>query len=304
MDTAQKHAIILCRIVSFRTFFLRTMMLAVTTAMIAGVASAHEPDAQEIALGSLVDAELAFARLALEQGIRAAFLANFAADGVVFEPAPVRIHAAWTKRPAPADPKAVRLEWEPAQAGVARSDDMGFSTGPYKLSDTRRADSIRHGVFFSIWQRDARGVWRVGIDLGATTPHAMDFVALGAAPRPSYAGKANVAAQRAALFALERRHTDERDYKDLLAPDARLYRDGAMPIAGRDAVAQDVQARASQIEWIPFEVRISRAGDMAASYGKVHARGGTGGDHDGYYVHLWLRDVTGRWRLAYDIENR
>ena len=90
-------------------FTTRCAITAATVAVIAAiapitdVARAHEPDAEEIALGSLVDAELAFARMALEQGIRAAFLASFASDGVVFEPAPMRIQVAWPKRPAPDD---------------------------------------------------------------------------------------------------------------------------------------------------------------------------------------------------------
>ena len=67
-------------------------LMAATAAVITvatseiNVAKAHAPDATEIALASLLDAELAFARMSLEQGIRAAFLANFAAEGIVFVP--------------------------------------------------------------------------------------------------------------------------------------------------------------------------------------------------------------------------
>ena len=59
-------------------------------------AFAHEPDAEEVALGSLVDAELAFARMGVERGVRDAFLANFADDGIAFEPAPVRLRETWS----------------------------------------------------------------------------------------------------------------------------------------------------------------------------------------------------------------
>ena len=268
------------------------------------VVRAHDPDATEIALGSLVDAELMFARLSLEHGIRAAFLASFAGDGVVFEPAPIRLQAAWPTRSSNADPKAVRLEWQPAQAGVARSGDMGFTTGPFTLTDTRRPDLVRHGAFFSIWQRDPKGVWRVSIDMGTTTPSAPDFVPLGAAPRPTYDGKADAASQRSALLRLERRRFDSgAAYAQLLAADARLYREGLLPIAGRAAVSAHVGSHAARIEWLPFEVRIARTGDMAATYGEFHAGGGTAGEQRGYYVHLWLRDAKGRWRLAYDITN-
>src|SRR5213078_2852694 len=175
----------------------RRVLIAATVAVITvatsqiNVAKAHAPDATEIALGSLIDAELAFARMSLEQGIRAAFLANFAADGIVFEPGPVRLREAWAQRPAAADPKAVRLEWQPAQAGVARSGDMGFTTGPFKLTDARRPGFVQHGVFFSVWQRDKGGTWRVGIDIGITTPESVDFVRVGAAPRPAYMAKPN-----------------------------------------------------------------------------------------------------------------
>src|SRR5438067_308209 len=106
---AQKALIILRGMHS--SLFCR--LLATSAAIVmygAAPAFAHEPDATEIALGSLVDAELAFARMSLEQGIRAAFLANFAVDGILFEPAPIRWRDAWPQHPAPADPKAVRLE--------------------------------------------------------------------------------------------------------------------------------------------------------------------------------------------------
>jgi len=287
------------------------VLAAATVAVIAvvtsglNVARAHDPDATEIALGSLIDAEFAFARMSLEQGIRVAFLANFAADGIVFEPAPTRLHEAWPQRPAPADPLASRLEWQPAQAGVARSGDMGFTTGPFRLTDTRRPGFVRHGVFFSVWQRDKAGVWRVGIDIGITTPEAIDFVRVGAAPRPGYGARANKAAaseQRKALLAQDTRTVNaENGYAPLLAADVRLHRDGVSPIAGRKTVAQHVAAHAARIEWLPFDVKIARSADMAATYGQFRASGGADGAKEGYYVHLWLRDAMGRWRLAYDI---
>ena len=64
---------------------------------------------------------------------------------------------------------------------------------------------------------------------------------------------------------------------------------------------RDVAARAARIDWLPFDVKIARSADMAATYGQFRASGGTDGAKEGYYVHLWLRDATGRWRLAYDI---
>src|SRR5437868_12379133 len=103
---------------------------------------------------------------------------------------------------------------------------MGFTTGPSKLTDVHRPGFVRHGIFFSVWQRDDRQIWKVGIDIGIATPTVPDFVPMGAAPRPSYEGKANVSAQRTALLALETRRFDAaRAYERLLADEARVYRD-------------------------------------------------------------------------------
>src|SRR6476619_7015287 len=137
-------------------------------------AFAHEPDAEEVALGSLVDAELAFARTGVERGVREAFLANFSDDGIAFEPAPVRLRETWSARPAPADPLALKLAWKPAQAGVSRSFDMGYTTGPFTLS-TATQPTPQHGVFFSVWQRTRGGAWKVMIDAGIRTPGPVDF---------------------------------------------------------------------------------------------------------------------------------
>src|SRR4029079_1160884 len=97
------------------------VVLAMTTQ------SARAHDADEAALGSLMDAGLALARMGLARGVREAFLANFADDGIVFEPAPVKLREAWSARPKPADPLAVKRESARAPAGRARSHDMGYT---------------------------------------------------------------------------------------------------------------------------------------------------------------------------------
>src|SRR5437868_5542627 len=98
MANARKRAIIL-RAMLHRLFrqrqFAGTLarLLACTALLMlpASASVAHEADAEEIALSSLVDAEFAFARMAHEASEHDAFVADFAADGIVFQPAPVRL---------------------------------------------------------------------------------------------------------------------------------------------------------------------------------------------------------------------
>ncbi|HET8875208.1 MAG TPA: nuclear transport factor 2 family protein [Casimicrobiaceae bacterium] len=268
----------------------------------------HEPDAEEVALGSLVDAELAFARMGRERGVHAAFLANFAADGVALEPAPVRVQQAFRERAAPADPLALRLDWKPAQAGVARSHDFGYTTGPYTLSSAANPQTRREGAFFSVWQRSPAGRWEVILDAGIGTAGTVDFVALGAAPRPGYAGPARPAAARRDLLAQETSGfgaagaaLTPNGYARLLADDARLHRNGAAPIASRGAIARATAQRIQRVTWTPIDARVARSADMALTWGRYRETDRAAHEQDGYYAHLWLRDRAGRWRLAYDV---
>lgn len=290
---------------------LRTFAASALCASLVGIAPApfaHEPDAEEVALGSLVDAELAFARMAYERGVRAAFVASFAPDGIALEPAPVRVRDAWPKRPAPADPLALHLEWKPTQAGVARSHDFGYTMGPsamWSASDPRKR---RDGVFFSVWRRNAGGKWQVILDAGIASPTAVDFVPLGAAPRPTFAGATRPALARAKLIAQEANAfgagaagLTPNDYAKLLAGDARLLRNGAAPLASRAAIARAVAASMRRVEWTPIDARVATSADMALTYGRYRETDRAANAVDGYYAHLWLRDRAGRWRLAYDV---
>jgi ketosteroid isomerase-like protein len=287
---------------------LATLLIGTSGLLTVASTRAHEPDAEEIALGSLVDAELAFARAGSEQGIRAAFLANFAADGVALEPAPVRVLEAWPARAAPTDPLAQHLDWKPAQAGVARSHDFGYTTGPYALWKASDPGRKQHGTFFSVWRRDRNGQWKVILDAGIRSPAAADFAALGAAPRPSFAGRGKATdarrellAQEAAGFGSGASGLTPNAYAKLIADDVRLHRDGAAPIASRSAVAREVAQRMRRVVWMPIDARVARSSDMAVTYGRYRETYRASNTSDGYYAHLWLRDRAGRWRLAYDI---
>ena len=285
-----------------------TAGLIASALFVAGPVRAHEPDAEEIALGSLVDAELAFAHMASERGVRAAFLANFADDGIALEPQPVRVQQAFRARPAPAHPHAVRLDWKPAQAGVARSHDFGYTTGPYTLSRATQPARVQHGVFFSVWQRDRAGRWKVIVDAGIRSPSAVDFAVLGPSPRPAFTGRSqsrrardDLLAREASGFGAKEGSLTPNAYARLLADDARLHRNGSPPLASRAAIAHAVAHATRRVTWTPIDARIAKSADMAVTWGRYRETDRAANVHEGYYAHLWLRDRAGDWRLAYDV---
>jgi len=214
--------------------------------LVAGCASAPP----ETARRSLIDAERAFARMATERGIRAAFIDNFADDGVGFNPAPYRLREAWRGRPLPADPKALTLAWHPVIAGVARSGALGFTAGPSLFVDTTGSRPAVQGVYFSMWRRGADGTWKVAADAGIETPRAFgdaDFGTdpiLAAPPRFSAAVPALDAADAgasgtAAAFAAS------------LADDARWHVDGRLPVIGRAAIVAARAGDARALRFVP-----------------------------------------------------
>src|SRR5918911_387999 len=79
-------------------------------------------------LQSLVEAERAFARTALDKGIREAFIANIADDGVLFRPRAVA-GKKWMEEHT-SQPGV--LTWQPVFAFVSRAGDMGYTTGPWE----------------------------------------------------------------------------------------------------------------------------------------------------------------------------
>jgi ketosteroid isomerase-like protein len=262
--------------------------------LLAACASVATRDARQ----SLAAAELAFARDGLDLGVRAAFIAHFAPDGLVFEPAPVRVREIWPTRPAVADPRAVRLEWRPMLVDVARAGDLGISTGPFHVVDTTGRGPERWGAFFSVWQRQGDGAWKVWLDMGAGSDVPVPNSAWGAAPRPRTGPQDADAPTATAVSERDRALSGVggTDFVRQLAIDGRRYREGAPPLVG--AAWQDaLLAEAGSVDYVPSEARVSASGDLAASYGQITRHAIDGAATTGYYVHVWVRD-GGAWWLA------
>jgi ketosteroid isomerase-like protein len=263
-----------------------------SVAIASGCASVAGDDGS--ALRSLVDAERAFAAMSLASGIRTAFAANFAADGIVFEPAPVDAPRAFFSRPEPPDAKPLVLEWQPAAAGISAAGDLGFTTGPSTLTDPASGRS-REAVYFSMWKRERAGPWRVALDIGIRTPARIAPAALE--PSPTLAKtRADPARARPEIVSIEAREVDAREYASWFAADGRLHREGIAPFVGDAAVRAHLATLAgTTLAFTPQGGAVSSSGDLAYTYGTIAASGDLPG---GYYAHAWARDASGRWRLV------
>jgi ketosteroid isomerase-like protein len=63
---------------------------------------------------------------------------------------------------------AVKLRWRPEGAEVARSRDLGYTYGYWRLIRMAAADSqvLARGKYVTIWRRAPTGEWKVALDVG------------------------------------------------------------------------------------------------------------------------------------------
>ena len=89
------------------------------------------PETQSIrpALATLVDKEKEFSKTSISKGTREAFLTYLSEDSIIFRPGPVSGRRWMEEHPA----KPGILTWEPIFAEMAKSDDLGYTTGPWEF---------------------------------------------------------------------------------------------------------------------------------------------------------------------------
>ena len=247
----------------------------------------------------LAQAERQFAAQSVREDMRAAFMANFAPDGVMVRGDWVNAREYLAARPAP----PIVLDWHPSFVLVSQSDDLGVSTGPWRA--TRRdgpAESAAVGEFASVWRRDGSGPWRVIVDLGVVHHDPTTW------QRPLHAER-NVASPAMTSFA-----DAEAGFAQLCASQGlraayaayasgalRVLRQGIAPFVGRDAALAPLVSSDERFQWIVERGETSRAGDLAYARGR-YAQVATPARTIGEYLRVW-RVENGAWRIVLDVTN-
>lgn len=267
--------------------------------------------AQSADVAGVVAAERAFAADAARLGLTASFNKWSVPDAVLIGGGQVQTvgDAFPPDVPRPAD--EIRLEWWPNFAGIARSGDMGFTTGGVAVNGRRT------GHYFTIWQRQPDGAWRWVYDGGSGASAAevpgpdTEPVILPAGPellqvvtsldraappmRPDQA-MAEVREEEAAL-ALAAATDQKAAHLAVMADNGRLYVAPRPPAIGRDAFAGALDGWPATFRFGPTEGGgQSRYGDLVWTYGTA-AWARDGQARTGHYVRLWQRQEGG-WKIV------
>lgn len=249
----------------------------------------------------IVAAERAFAADGYARGVKLSFLAYSAPDAVIFGPAPENAHESLKASPDQnlAEPRP-HLIWWPLYAGIARSGDLGFTTGPYAIDEDRR------GHYFTIWKKQPDGAWKWVLDAGVGAD-ATNEVAQGTAvafletSREKSASPSGAMSEVAALeAALSQAATDEVSsaYEPYLDDDSRLHSSGPPPAKKAEDRAAAFAARPRSIEFALIGGGASEAGDLVWTYGEGRYSD-NGAARSGHYVRIWQKRRAG-WRLVFD----
>jgi ketosteroid isomerase-like protein len=89
-------------------------------------------------------------------------------------------------------------------------------------------------------------------------------------------------------------------WTDSLSPDAHIYRQGEMPVIGKDALKQWVanQLGSFKLNWTKAD--LSESDDFGYSHGSYEIEKKSEIDK-GYYVRVWKRDAKNNWRIVFDV---
>ena len=247
----------------------------------------------------IVTNERAFEQAAIERGSRAAFLEYLAADAALLEPLPVPGRATVEKGPSP----GALLRWRPDLAAISSGGDFGWASGPF-LAYAASVDElpVGSGHYFTGWQRDAAGAWRVLLDGGVAYPvgaaKAPTQLAVTPRLRAVASGTAKSAGCAAALAARWRSAGRGAALAEFLATDARLMSAGSPPLDGRSEIlGHDPLAGAALGVARPLLSLAAPAGDLLISVGEYELEplAGAAARHF-VYIDAW--DLGRSCRLA------
>ncbi|MBI2430226.1 MAG: DUF4440 domain-containing protein [Ignavibacteriales bacterium] len=244
----------------------------------------------------IAESESAFSKMAVEQGINAAFLEYLADDCVMFNPLPVKGKDLYRDPP---ERKNI-LSWKPTRVEIAGSGDYGFSTGPWEIRKAKNDTPAAYGHFFSIWKKQQNGDWKVALDLGISYPKEKTRqeslqIRTSSTKNGTRGMNKDLVLNAEQIFAkgADRSYTEA--YVQQASEQIRVYRDGHFPAEGKVKGKNLVTLDAKKYTFDPLAADIAPSGDLGYAYGVAV----TPEKDSNLFVHVWRLEKE--WKIAIDI---
>jgi len=178
--------------------------------------------------------EKTFASDAQRIGFRDAFLKYIADDGVLFRPGPVNGKKFLSEQ----KDSPELIVWNPTFADISSNGILGYTTGDYEyFPEGREKGGSSNGQYFSIWQKQSDGNFKVVLDIGIGhgKPKSVSSDWKSPADTGKNLNERKLSAGDSAIRFFEgaEKFGLAKAYKLYAAEDIRMLRDGEFPITGR-----------------------------------------------------------------------
>ena len=239
----------------------------------------------------VIEAEKKFAAYAVEYSTKEAFFRYLDSSAVMFDKGEI-IDA--KKLSAYLPDSSVKLLWKPAFAGISKSADLGFTTGPWEIRPAVSDTSVASGQFATIWVKTATGEWKFLADVGVGVHQKMDEykeIKFAAAGKAAMIDKGFVITLEA--------HINERYIEE--GPDALVKVAAAncwyivennRPLQGVTEIRNHAKAiTPAGMKFTPVKAAVATSGDLAYAYGYVHYN-----NKKENYLRVWQNADNG-WKM-------
>jgi ketosteroid isomerase-like protein len=309
--------------------------LVVMSVLFTGSLSCVEPGRQETAtpvrdtaaaapveptsgsIDAMVSAERAFAKAAEDTSVREAFITYMSEDSIIlYPPGPVHGREHWQKRPAPpprepGKPRPISLLWAPVSGDISIGGDMGYTTGPFVVRDNTGKEPDAHGLFFSVWEKQPSGNWRVILDVGVSTPQPVyDLAAAFQRATPPLPLPRNAPSQISAEdlkrldieFKTLSASKPVQAFQNYFAPTSRLHRSDRMPLTKKEDILAYAVANLEEYTPEPMFARMARSHDLGYTYGayQLVEKGKAASPEKGHYARVWQLHPEG-WKVVAEV---
>jgi ketosteroid isomerase-like protein len=258
--------------------------------------------AQTPAIEPVLKAELSFARLADQKGIRTAFLTWLVEDARVFTPRMTTVKAHHGRDPG--DPG--HLVWYPEAMGMAHSRELAWSFGPWTYAPRKGEAVLVQGHYLSIWRQQSPGHWKIEADIGI--PHAEPGVPIELfAPREAapVIGKAGPKIPDATPLLRQKEADLSAAWEQQgglallpeLAQEARVLRPRAFPAKGREDIQKALGSDLPGATWVPDRLQVASSGELAWTCGES---GPGAGSPTASFLRIWTLEA-GTWKVLFDV---
>jgi ketosteroid isomerase-like protein len=266
-------------------------LLLIWALLVSGAAAQSDPQ-------KIVDAEHAFAQMAAEKGVGAAFLAYMTDGAVVFNPQKVNARSHWASR----KESEARLLWAPNYADISSDGTVGYTTGNWEYRPKGKLDApVAFGEFVTVWTRQSDGGYKWIIDIGVShdkpAAYSTDFATSKNGGGPKAPGNLDRSIKKFELVAAGKGLNAA--YREFAANDMRSYREGKLPFIGKAGASARANTEAGTISLATSAYAV-QAADLAYLLTDYSRTQGDGKTEKGNMLQIW-KFYDAKWHLVLDV---